>query len=209
MNFALASGGTIDADAIAFVIFAVPNALILALPVTVPIALVAVGIARMARRRPCRGLLAVTAVVLATLGLTVAVIQAAPLRPGRDAGLGFGVGQVQLEWTVVNRSSDDLVLFVGARTEHGAGGSSEGIPACFTETGRSWEEADWFIALEHDADAYDGGIPPADVSASEVPGGEPRIWIDVAPDGTQTVIPGRWAPPPDALVVDHCLEASE
>lgn len=209
MTLALATGGAIDAGAVAFLIFAVPNALVLALPVTIPIALLAVGIVRVACRRRRRGLLAVAAVAMAALGITVAVIQAAPLRPGHDPGLSFRVGQVRLEWTVVNRSSDDLVLFVGSRTEHGAGASRQGIPACFTETGSSWEEMDWFIALEHGTDADDGRIPPADVSASEVPGDEPRVWIDVAPDGTQTVILGRGAPPSEALIVDYCLEASE
>lgn len=119
------------------------------------------------------------------------------------------IAQVQLEWTVVNRSDDDLLLSVWAWTDAGAGGSSRGLPACFTVTGRSWEETDWFIGLENDRNSTEGAIPDAVVSASDIPGSEPRVWIDVAPDGELTVIPGRAAPPADQLVVDNCLEPSE
>lgn len=207
MTIAVAGGGAIDAGAIAFVVFAVPTALALALPVTGPIALAAMAVARVTRRHRRRGVLALAAIVLATAALTVAASQDPPR--GRDPGLGAAIGQVQLEWTVVNRSDDDLLLSVWARTGDGAGGSSRGLPACFTATGRSWEEADWFIGLENDRTANEGAIPDAVVSASDVPGSEPRVWIDVAPDGELTVIPGRAAPAADQLIVDHCLKASE
>lgn len=209
MTIAVASGGAIDAGAIAFVLFAVPSALALALPVTIPIALVAMAVARVTRRHRRRGLLALATIVLSTAGLTVAASQGPPPHRDRDPGLGVEFAQVRLEWTVVNRSDDDLLLSVWAWTDAGAGGSSRGLPACFTVTGRSWEETDWFIGFENDRNSTEGAIPDAVVSASDIPGSEPRVWIDVAPGGELTVIPGRAAPPADQLVVDHCLEPSE
>jgi hypothetical protein len=203
----------IDREAIAAFLVGLPiaivAALVLALPVTIPIAIVAVAVAQLARKRPRLGELTGAAIVVLSVTLTAAATQASPLAAHRTTGSGPEFGEaVQLEWTVANRSRDDLILSVSAADLVSVGGWSKGLPACFTTTGRSAEAIGWFIGLERDGSYAGGEIHPAVVSASQVPGANPHVWIDVAPDGALSFIAGRGAPPAEQLIVDLCNGAT-
>jgi hypothetical protein len=184
---------------------AVPVVLLLALPITVPIAVIAVGVLRLTRDRPRGAAAAIAGVLLAVAGSMAA--SATLPRPGLMAGVG--PGPVQLEWTVANHSRHDLELGVWAGSASDARGWTAIIPACFTTAGRSGEDADWFVTLERPAEgSWGGGTPSALVSAAQVPGADARVWLTLSPDGEIRVEPGRGAPPAKQLTTDHCSESS-
>lgn len=209
----LASGyGSVDAEAVAgsvaFIAFAIPNALVLALPVTLPIAAIATTVLRLKRNRPRRAAAAVAGAVLATAGVTTWSVAV----PRPDLGPELALAPVELEWTIANHSPHDLELGVWAESasDDSVGGSTQIIPACFITTERSGEEANWFLTLERPAeDSWDADIPPALVSAEEVPDADARVWITVAADGAISVEPGRGPPPAAELTTDHCTQGSQ
>jgi hypothetical protein len=208
---ALASGyvtvdGAAVAGSVAFTVFAIPVALVFALPVTLPIAFIATGVLRATRDRPRRMVAAIVGVLLATAGITAA--SAALPRPDLQPAVEFA--PVELEWTIANHSRQDLELGVWAESpDTSVGGWTRTVPACFTTTDRSGEQASWFLTLEQPTEDFWGGdVPPALVSAEEVPGADAHVWITVAADGAISVEPGRGAPPDEELAVDHCMMGS-
>jgi hypothetical protein len=208
------SGGTAASGASGFgfeaaagmVIF-VAYGLLLSLPFTIPIALVGVAAIRLGRSRAMVPRLIAAGALTAAAGFALAG-SAAPSGPPL---LGAGV---RVTWTIANHSSSPLNLQIADPGGDGSlGWSEQWIAACFVTTGVDIESDDWFISITKPAPDGAGGIdeplPSPIVSAVDLPGREPVVWIDVAADGTLTVMRGRPPPAGEDLTTDLCREAGE
>ncbi|MGH2407325.1 MAG: hypothetical protein ACRDF7_04490 [Candidatus Limnocylindrales bacterium] len=211
----LASGGgwvgqtdlASSAILIVYIVYLALIALPLALPVTLPIALISVGVLRLTQKWPRVAALGVVAAVLLAVAMTTAAVLVA--RPALE---GAASGPFQVEWTIANYSSSDFELSVWSKypADGSISGSSQYIGPCFTTTGRTSAVADWFLTLQPlPAEPLNAGTPPALVSATEVPGPSPRVWITIGADGVTSVDPGRGAPPTRDLTVDYCATGSQ
>lgn len=191
----LGPAGASLVDTFVFLAFALPTALIFALPVTTPIAFSAVGIMRLGR---LRRLGVATTVAAAVLSSVVAVAVPRP-------NLAFdGPGSaVQVQWTVANHSTRTLELGVFEHHSGGFGGALVGIEPCFTSTGHENVGRDWFLTLESDSGQR---TPPELVAAADAQGSEVAVWVEIAPDGTASVDVGR-VPEPEELTIDNCQQA--
>jgi hypothetical protein len=190
--------------------------LVVALPISLPIALISVaalrrgrfGVPRARRLRVIAVVLAAAA-VLALGGRVIGRWDAAAGSPNLASGSIFRSDGIRLSWTVTNRGRDALELSVWNPTsDGGASGWSEIIPACFTTTGASTEGAHWFIALKvaHDADTDIAAPLEQDgiVSAEDFPGANPAVWIDFEANGSTSVHPDPETPTSEQLVTPQC-----
>jgi hypothetical protein len=195
----------IDVPAAISLLILIPVSMVVAFPVTLPISLVSVAVLRSFGKRPRVAGVALMSIIAAAGGVTVSADHR--VRPiHEDRSSGDDRGPIRLQWTVANASRQNLVLSVWAPNDGGASGWTKEVSACFISTGQSSESDRWFIALGRGATLEH--MPTALIGASDVPGAEPRVWIDVRPDGAFVVHQGREVPTGDELVTDLCSGSS-
>jgi hypothetical protein len=166
-----------------------------------PVGLVLTATIRLAGSRGRLGAVLVAAAALAAVIATPAV---AGLRlTGWPQDRGWG--PVTLDWTIENRSSEPLTLGVWDPAPDGYGGWTVGIAPCFISTGTTDAASDWYLSVQRgtEAEVWDAEPIPL-ISSGDVGGLHAQVWVEVAPDGSMTAIPGRPHPEAHALTVDRC-----
>lgn len=186
-------------------LFAVPVAMVLGLPVTSLVLMTATAILRLAARRPVVGSL-----VIATMsfGALIGVPAIGSSRFALPVSIDPAGGAVHLTITVENHSTRSLTLGVWTTSGDSTGGWTTGIEPCFVTSDLSDESAGWFVTLQPDTDDPDAWetIPDPLISAAEAPGARADVGVIVAADGTITVSPQRAPPSAKELTVDLCAE---
>jgi hypothetical protein len=193
-------------------------AFVYGIPLTVPTALVAVGLVRRLAQLPTRTatvLLLLLATGAAGLGaVTVAHAQEATgpyvfgiRRIQLDGPVSLALAAVRLEWTVVNRSSIDLLMDVRVPMSDGEIGTLAELPACRMSAGRYALGPSWSLRLvADDPENVSGGRARGRslVTGSSATGTDPKVWIDVDDRLSMMVTLGRGMPLEDELQRELC-----
>ncbi len=171
-------------------------------PITVPIALVAVGILRLGRRNLRAGIAAVVGVcVLAFASIGLSGLGARLPLPSLPTG-----EPVELTLVVVNHSDRWLQLGAFEHHEDGYGGSILGIEPCFTTVETFRLGTAWFLTLDPDSEAR---TPPDLISAADAPGPAPVVRLEIPARGRASVSSASSVPDEAELTVDHCLNRQQ
>ena len=186
-------------------LFAVPVAMVLGLPVTSLVSMTATTTLRLATRRPVVGSLVIATI---SFGALIGVPALGSSRFALPVSIDPAGGAVHLTITVENHSTQSLTLGVWTTSGDSTGGWTTGIEPCFVTSDSSDESAGWFVTLQADTD--DPGawetIPDPLISAAEAPGARADVGVIVAADGTITVSLQRAPPSAQELTVDLCAE---
>jgi hypothetical protein len=192
------SGTSLPTLILAAVLYAIAG-LILGLPVTFPIALVATGILRLGTHSRRAGIAAgAAACLLAIASLGLSFTGRLPILPSSPRG-----EPVQLQVIIVNLSNRPLELGAYDRDGGGVGGAVFDVEPCFTTVESFGVGKDWFLT----PDPMSGSMsPPELISAADVPGQTPLVRLTIQPDGTSQAAVAQGLPSDTELTVDHCLE---
>jgi len=108
-----------------------------------------------------------------------------------DGPLTLALAQVRLEWTVINRSHQDLYLDVESPTKDGLSGWGAGLPSCRISAGHNAVGEGWAVRLAADSPA--NWSDPQDrqpiASASDHPGSPVQLRLEVDGSGVIHVLP--------------------
>lgn len=186
-------------------LFAVPVAMVLGLPVASLVSMTATAILRLATRRSVVGSLVIATI---SFGALIGVPALGSSRFALPVSIDPAGGAVHLTITVENHSTQSLTLGVWTTSGDSTGGWTTGIEPCFVTSDSSDESAGWFVTLQADTDDPDAWetIPDPLISAAEAPGARADVGVIVAADGTTTVSPQRAPTSAQELTVDLCAE---
>lgn len=193
------AAGTEELRILASYALVLPFALLFGLPLAVPVAAMSTGLLRIAARLPALG--AILMVVVVGTGCAVAVARPPVAQAIGQLVTDAGPTPNELRWTVVNRSTSDLVLGVWTREPDGYGGSLMGVPACRITTGADEVGESWFVSLDREEPIDTEPVPVVEVTDASGPG---TVWLEVAANGTTTGVVGREPPGIDATLEDAC-----
>lgn len=171
---------------------------LLGLPLALPVAAISTVLLRLAARRPGLGVALVVAVV-SSAGL-VAVTRPNPDDAFDSLLAGAPGAPNDLRWTVVNHSTDDLVLGIFTREPDGYGGSMMGVAACRITTGSGEAGPSWFVSLDREEPFGTEPIPVVEADDT----GARAVWLEVTADGKVTGSVGREPPGVEATLEDVC-----
>lgn len=182
--------------------FAVFFALWIGVPISLPISIVSVLLGRaLYRRGPVvmsigLAILLIVSSISGGLAFADAKRQEARQLAGvpainEDSPLTLALAQVRLEWTVINRSHQDLYLDIESPTKDGLSAWGSGLPACRISAGRNAVGNGWAVRLA--ADSPVNWSDPQDrqtsASASDHPGSPVQLRLDVDGGGVIHVLP--------------------
>lgn len=193
--------------------------LVFGFPAALAVAVAAVAIRRVfgARRRQLAAVLGLVLIAVAAAGGVLAADElhrdarrAAGLPDLEAAGwLTLARAATRLEYVVINHSRQALLLAINETTGPGeSGGSIGGVGPCSIHADRVPLGPDWSIHIARDsADAESDVLPfdlPAIASSADTPGRDPRIRIEIAPDGSIAVSRSQPLPPDEVFLMSAC-----
>lgn len=194
--------------------------LIFGLPAAIAVAIPAVAIRRAfgGRRRPLATVLGAGLIVIAVAGGGLAAdwsrrdARRAAGLPDLQAAGWFTLDRaaVRLEYVVVNHSREGYAVAIRETTGPGeSSGSIGGIGPCKVGASRMPLGPDWSVhvgpdttnEMEREFGVFD---LPAIASSADTPGRDPRIRIEIAPDGSTTVTRDQPFPSDADLLASAC-----
>lgn len=192
-------GGIGELEVLATYAFVLLFGFLLGMPLALPVAAISTVLLRLAARRPGLGV----AVLIAVVSTAGAVAAIGPNVGGAFDDLLAGVPGApdELRWTVVNRSTNDLVLGIFTREPDGYGGSTMGAAACRITTGSDEAGPSWFVSLGRE-EPFD--TEPIPVVEADGPTVARSVWLEVAADGKVMGSVGREPPDVEATLEDAC-----
>jgi hypothetical protein len=198
----VANGGArgFDLSAIPVVLvtlfFAIFFALWIGVPISLPISIASLVLGRALYRRGLLTIGVAILVVVSSISGGLAFVDAKRQEARQLAGVptinedspvALALARVRLEWTVINRSHQDLYLDVESPTKHGLSGWGAGLHACRISAGRNAVGKGWAVRLA--ADSPVTWSDPQDrepiTSASDHPGSPVQLRLEV--DGSALI----------------------